>query len=175
MKHWSISILITLFMIAMGSVGVFADELPESVQQQSRKDVVESEEWQQFDQSGQVKFLQVQHTAAASPADSGAVLDSSIGERLVEVKVDAAVECDQLVWTLTTEGTSPVWVVAGVKDPVQIDPEASQTVETALADGYSYIVVDNEGGGQTSLDIKAACGEVEAQTVRGKSMLIQWF
>jgi len=42
-------------------------------------------------------------------------------------------------------------------------------------DRYTYIVVDNEGGGKTSLDIKAKCGEIDARTTRGKSMLIIWF
>ena len=73
--------------IGLLSQTLLAGELPESVQKQSRKDAVESETWKKFDKSGQVKFLQVQNTAAASKAGTGAKLDGSIGERLIEIKV----------------------------------------------------------------------------------------
>ncbi len=150
-------------------------ELPESVQKQSRKDLKESEGWENFDKSGPVKFLQVQGTAAGSPEGSGAKLDGSVGEKLVEIKTAPDVACENVVWTLANKGPSSVWVVAGVKEAVEVAAEGEATVETPLVDGYCYIVVDNEGGGKTELGIKATCGETEAKTVRGKDMKVLWF
>jgi hypothetical protein len=40
---------------------------------------------------------------------------------------------------------------------------------------YTYIVVDNHGGGKTQLSIKAKMAETDAKTARGKSMLVIWF
>ena len=153
--------------------------LPESVQKQSRKDAVETEVWKKFDKSGQVKFLQVQDTAPASEAGTGVKLDGSAGERLIEIKVDPALEQKMVEWSLENKGPSAVWVVAASQSddtvPVKIEAKASATVKTTLTDDYCYLVVDSEGGGKTTLNIKATCGETEAKTTRGKSMTIVWF
>ena len=168
--------LIIFFMI----VSFGYAELPDTVKNQSRKYVVEPESWNEFDKSGQVKFLQVQSTASASEAGSGAKLDGSRGERLIEIKVDPAVQESIVEWTLKNKGESTVWVITagGLKAdfPISIEGGATTTLRSALShDRYTYIVVDNEGGGKTSLDIKTKCGEIDARTTRGKSMLIIWF
>ena len=179
MKHVLHYIFIGLVVVGLiGNVWqtVFAEELPEYVQKQSRKDAVESETWKKFDQSGPVKFLQVQDTAAASEAGTGGKLDGSVGERLIEVKViDPAGTCEKVEWTLENKGPSEVWIVVGTEEPPKIDAEGSATLETPLVEGYCYIVVDNEGGQETQLNIKAKCGDTEAKTARGNAMAIVWF
>lgn len=153
--------------------------LPEYVMKQARKDLKESEGWEQFDASGLVKFLQVQDTAAASAEGTAAMLDGSLGERLVEVKVDPEVGGALVEWTVVNAGPSPVWVVATSKSnsevPIVVQPEEEISLATDADLGYCYIVVDNEGGQQTNVTIKAQCGGVEAKTVRGKDMSITWF
>ena len=181
MKKLMCFVLIAMVMTCMISVvsQVNAEELPESVQKQSRKDAVETEVWKKFDKSEQVKFLQVQHTAPASETGTGAKLDGSPGERLVEIKIDPAIEQNKVEWNLENKGPSTVWVVAVSQSddavPVKIEANASTTLKTTLKDGYCYLVVDNEGGGETTLNIKATCGEIEAKTTRGKLMAIVWF
>ncbi len=149
--------------------------LPESVVMQSRKDVDEAESWKKFDKSGQAKFLQVQHTAPASVP----VLDGSYGERLIEVKIDSAIEGQKVEWTLENSGPLTVWLVTTsdgeLEYPTKIEPETSAMVETVLQDGYCYIVVDSVGGQETTLSIKAKYGETDAKTVRGKTMKVVWF
>jgi len=169
-----------LVVVSMLGMNVLAGELPESVQKQARKDDKESEEWQKFDKAELVKFLQVQHTAAASDPETASKLDGSIGERLVEVKLDASsVEGETVVWNVGNKGPGVVWVVAAsddsVTDAIEIQPEGAVDVEVALADGYAYLVVDCQGGGETTADIKAVVGENAAKTVRGKDMKILWF
>jgi hypothetical protein len=179
MKKLSVFVALMMVLLINVAAQVSAEELPESVQKQSRKDAVETETWKKFDQSGQVKFLQVQDTAPASEAGTGAKLDGSGGERLIEIKVDPALEQDTVEWSLENKGPSAVWVVAVSQSedavPVKIEAEASATLKTTLTDGYCYLVVDSEGGGETTLNLKATCGEIEAKTTRGASMVIVWF
>ncbi len=155
-------------------------EMPQNVQKQSRKGVVPPDDWKKFDKSGQVRFLQIQTTAPHSEAGKGAALDGSAGEMLIEIHVDPAVKAAEVDWSLKNKGKSPIWVLAaGGADaglPIKIESKATVTLKTTLdKDHYTYIVVDNEGGGKTSLDVKAKCGDVDAKTARGKSMLIIWF
>ncbi len=154
--------------------------LPKFVLSQSKKNWVPPASWKKFDKSGKVKFLQVQTTAPASPAGSGSKLDGSIGERLVEIKVDPSVGSKVVKWNLKNSGKSTVWVVAagGMVGslPVAIAPGKTVSITTNLdKDNYTYIVVDNEGGKKTTLGISAKCGEVKAKTTRGKSMKVVWF
>ncbi len=153
--------------------------LPKFVLSQSKKNWVPPASWKKFDKSGKVKFLQVQTTAPASPAGSGSKLDGSIGERLVEIKVDPSVGSKVVKWNLKNSGKSTVWVVAagGMVGslPVAIAPGKTVSITTDLEDNYTYIVVDNEGGKKTTLGISAKCGEVKAKTTRGKSMKVVWF
>ncbi len=156
-----------------------AEELPESVKNQVRKGSEESEGWDKFDKSGPVKFLQVQHTAAASEAGSAGKLDGSFGERLLEVLLDSSTDADAVVWTLENKGPGAVSVVASsdgeLKESIAIEAGASAELSTKVADAYCYIVVDSDGKNETTLGIKAKAGDVEAKTVRGKSMKILWF
>lgn len=157
-----------------------AGGLPESVMKQVRKDLKESEEWQKFDQSGAVKFLQVEDTAAASAEGSGALLDGSLGERLIEIKVLPEVSGQFVEWTLKNAGPSPVWVVATSKSnsvmPIILQTGEEMNFATDVIDGYCYIVVDNEGGQKTILTVSAKCGDVEAKTASGgKNMSMTWF
>ncbi len=154
--------------------------LPKFVLSQSKKNWVPPASWKKFDKSGKVKFLQVQTTAPASPAGSGSKLDGSIGERLVEIKVDPSVGSKVVKWNLKNSGKSTVWVVAadGMVGslPVAIAPGKTVSITTNLdKDNYTYIVVDNEGGKKTTLSISAKCGDVKAKTTRGKSMKVVWF
>jgi hypothetical protein len=173
--HCILVAIVVMGLLSYACPKIFAEELPESVKKQSRKDEVETEIWKKFDKSGPVKFLQVEDTAAASKKGTGAKLDGSIGERLIEIKVDPAIKGDKVVWSLENKGPSEVWVVAGGTEPVKIEAKAKTDLETPLVDGYCYIVVDNEGGKETQLSIKATCGETEAKTARGKSMTVIWF
>ncbi len=177
-------VLLSLSLISCGGkevktveeVPVVEEEtLPESVMRQVRKDAKESKGWEKFDQSGKVKFLQVQHTAPASVP----MLDGSYGERLIEVKAESAIEGHKMEWTLENDGPLAVWLIATSDEvlelPVKIDPESSVSVETTIEDGYSYIVVDNVGGMETTLNVKARYGDTEAKTVRGKDIKVVWF
>lgn len=187
MKKWVHFIFIVMVAIALVSCAgakvekvseeevVKEDILPDSVMMQSRKDAKESAGWEKFDKSGQMKFLQVEHTAPASVP----VLDGSYGERLIEVKVDSAIEGQKVAWTLENKGPFAVWVVVTsdgkMEYPLKIEAEASETLETTLMDGYSYIVVDSVGGQETSLTIKAKYGDTDAKTVRGKNITVIWY
>ncbi len=155
-------------------------ELPKTVLSQSKKNWTPPESWKKFDKSGKVKFLQVQTTAPASPTGSGSKLDGSIGERLVEIKVDSSVGSKSVKWNLKNSGKSTVWVVAasGLAGSLPVAVEAGKTVSISTnldKDNYTFIVVDNEGGKKTTLGISAKCGDVSAKTTRGKSMKVVWF
>lgn len=179
MKRGLCVILGMLIVVTMLGMNVLAGELPESVQKQARKDEQESAEWQKFDQSGLVKFLQVEHTAAASDTSAAAQLDGSIGERLVEIKIDPSLTVETLVWHLENKGPGTVWVVAAsddsVPDALAVQPESAIDVNVKVVDGYCYLVVDSDGKKQTAVIIKAAAGETVAKTVVGKDMRIEWF
>ncbi len=154
--------------------------LPQSVKAQSRWGVQMPADWKEFDKSGDVKFLQVQTTAPASPAGHGSVLDGSHGERILEVDAEPNVRGTEVEWTLANKGPNPVWVVAGgmmvSKLNVKINAGGSATLKMPVdARGYSYIVVDNEGGKKTQLSVAAKIGDAGAKTSRGKSMVIIWF
>ncbi|GEM_PF-1661052 len=157
-----------------------AVKLPDFVASQSKKGKPVPESWKKFDKSGKVKFLQVQTTAPGSPAGQGSKLDGSIGERLVEIQVDPSITSKEVVWSLKNSGKSTVWVVAAGNPqgslPLAIDPGQTVTLKTALdKDNYTFVVVDNEGGKKTTLELKAKCGGVDAKTTRGKSMKVVWF
>lgn len=154
--------------------------MPKSVKQQSRKNAIESETWNKFDKSGEVKFLQVQTTAAHSGTGQGSKLDGSIGERLIEIKVDPDIQDASVEWNLNNKGKSTIWVVGAgesdIKPPILIPLKGAATFQTKLdKDHYTYIVVDSEGGKKADMTIKANCGETDAKTARGKSMRVIWF
>jgi hypothetical protein len=94
--------------------------MPKSVKQQSRKTVVESETWDKFDKSGEVKFLQVQTTAVHSGVGQGSKLDGSNGERLIEIKVDPGIQDTAIEWNLNNKGKSMVWVVGAGKSEIKL-------------------------------------------------------
>lgn len=171
----TVSLMLVTLMLMSCVALAWAEELPEYVQKQSRKGAQEHKAWQKFDKSGQVKFLQVQHTAPASEAGKASTLDGSFGERLVEIQVDPALDCERMTWMVKNQGPSEVWVLVGPAEPVKLDVDGETTFETEVVDNYCYIVVDNEGGQETTLDISAAAGENQAKTTRGKSMRIVWF
>ena len=180
MKKLGYGMLLAVIIIGLTSWGVLAGELPESVQNQSRKDAKETAEWKNFDGSGPVKFLQVESTAAASPSDAASTLDGSFGERLIEVQVDSSIEADVIAWSLENKGPGVVWVVAKSDDDcaeevVEIQAGATVELEVKLDCGYCYIVVDSDGKDETTVNIKAAAGETAAKTTRGKDMTILWF
>ena len=174
-------LIIVIFLGFFSGEAIIAKEgeLPESVKMQSRKDAKESQGWEKFDRSGPVKFLQVEHTAAASESGSVSVLDGSIGERLIEIKVAPSIESDMVAWTLENKGPGTVWVLAhsdGVLDEaIEIKAGDSASMETKLIDRYCYIVVDSDGKDETTLSIKAKAGATDAKTVRGKDMSVSWF
>ena len=178
MKRSIIFLLVTVLICFAGHA--MAQDVPESVQKQSRKQAVEAEEWKKFDKSGEVKFLQIQTTAPASISNKGSVMDGSPGERLVEIKVASTVKGSTVEWSFKNKGPGTVWVVgAGMTEaalPVQLKKGESAAITSKLdKDRYTYIVVDNEGGKETTFDIKAKCGGMPAKTTRGKSMRIVWF
>ncbi|PIE33168.1 hypothetical protein CSA56_12625 [candidate division KSB3 bacterium] len=178
MKTLLSCLLVTIFIVGVSSLPAFAEDLPDVVKSQSRKGATETEIWKKFDKSGAVKFLQVQHTAAASKAGTAAKLDGSFGERLLEIEVDSSIESEFVVWTLENKGPGIVWAVAksdGLEKAVEIKPEESASLETTIAEGYCYIVVDSDGRNETTLKVTAKAGETDAKTVRGKSMKILWF
>jgi len=154
--------------------------LPDSVSAQSRWGEEIPADWKDFDKSGDVRFLQLQTTAPASPAGTGSVLDGSRGERIIEVDAASHVTGNEVEWSLKNKGPNPVWIVAGgmiVSElNIKINSGASKTVKMPVDSlGYSYLVVDSEGGKKTQLDVKAKIGDVSAKTSRGKSMVIVWF
>ncbi len=168
-------VLVVVGMAMLGCAG-----LPKTVQSQSRKDAVETEAWKKLDNSGDVKFLQVQTTAPKSDEGTGALLDGSYGERLLEILLQPGVEGTEVVWSLKNKGPSTVWIVAAGGSesafPISIDKDQAVELTTLLdKDRYTYLVVDNEGGGKTQLDIAAKCGDINAKTTRGKSMTVIWF
>ncbi|MBW1697512.1 MAG: hypothetical protein JRH18_05170 [Deltaproteobacteria bacterium] len=171
--------ILSVFLLCF-AVQATAGDLPESVQKQSRKLAIETKEWKKFDRSGKVKFLQVQTTSAASHSNSGSKLDGSSGERIIEIKVDPALKENIVNWSFKNKGPTAVWVVAAGSSesalPIRIEKGTTENLKTTLdEDRYTYIVVDNEGGKKTTLEIKAKCGETAAKTTRGKSMKIIWF
>jgi len=107
-------------------------------------------------------------------------LDGSIGERIVEIQAEPNVRAAVVEWSLQNKGPNDVWVVAagmrGAGFNIKIAAGASSTFKMDL-DGsrYTYIVVDNQGGGKTQLSIKAKVAGTDAKTTRGKSMLVIWF
>jgi hypothetical protein len=154
--------------------------LPAGVQAQARWGMETSPGWEEFDGSGDVKFLQVESTAAASPAGRGSVLDGSIGESIVEVQAVANIRAATVEWKLSNKGPNDVWVVAAGMDGAAVNRRiasgASSTLRMDLdGSGYSYIVVDCERGNETQLSINANIAGTDAKTARGKSMLIMWF
>ena len=128
--------------------------------------------WKEFDASGDVKFLQLQDTAAASLAGRGSVLDSSIGERIIEIQAEPTINATVVEWSLENKGPNDVWVVsAGIKGAgfnMKIAAGASSTCKIDL-DGsrYTYIVVDCQAGKKTQLSVKAKMAETDAKTARG--------
>jgi peptidoglycan hydrolase-like protein with peptidoglycan-binding domain len=161
------------------TVGVMKD-LPQSVKDQSRWGVPTPADWKAFDQSGDVKFLQVQTTAPASAAGHGSVLDGSLGERIVEIQAEPNARGPEVEWSLANKGPNTVWVVAGGMSGagfnLQIPAGDSKTVTLPMdGSGYTYLVVDNDSGGKTELDLSAKIDGVEAKTTRGASMVIIWF
>ena len=154
--------------------------LPPGVQAQARWGMESPASWKEFDNSGDVKFLQVQDTAAASPAGRGSALDGSIGERIVEIQAEANIRAAVAEWSLENKGPNDVWVVsagmhgAGFNRRIASGASASFSMDL---DGsrYTYIVVDCDGGDKTQLCIKAKLAGSDAKTTRGKSMLVIWF
>lgn len=170
-----LGLCVAVAMMLLGCAG-----LPKAVKGQSRKNAIEPETWKAFDKSGQAKFLQVQTTAPKSASGKGELLDGSYGERLLEIKVDPAIQDTAVEWILKNKGPSDVWIVAAGETslalPHKIAKGEAVSIRTVLdMDHYTYIVVDNEGGGKTELGISAMCGETKAKTTRGKSMKIIWF
>ena len=105
-------------------------------------------------------------------------MDGSVGERLIEVKLDPSIESESIAWTLENKGPGTVWIIAksdNLEKVVEIKAEGSADVETKVVDGYCYIVVDSDGKDETSLTIKAKAGETDAKTARGKNMNVLWF
>jgi peptidoglycan hydrolase-like protein with peptidoglycan-binding domain len=161
------------------TVGAMKD-LPKFDRDQSRWGVATPADWKEFDQSGEVKFLQVQTTAPASAAGHGSVLDGSLGERIVEIQAEPNAKGPDVEWILTNKGPSPVWVVAGGLSGAgfnqQIPAGDSRTFTLPMdGSGYTYLVVDNDSGGKTELDLSAKINDIEAKTTRGSSMVIIWF
>jgi hypothetical protein len=154
--------------------------MPSGVQVQARWGMETPTGWKEFDNSGDVKFLQVEDTASASPAGRGAVLDGSIGERIVEIRAEPNITAAVVEWSLQNKGPSDVWVVAAGMDGAgfnrRIAAGASSTFKLDL-DGsrYSYIVVDCQDGDKTELSMKANMAGTDAKTARGKSMAVIWF
>ena len=160
------------------TVGVMKS-LPAGVQSQARWGMETPASWTEFDKSGDVKFLQVQNTAAASPAGSS-VLDGSIGERIVEIQAEANIRAAVAEWSLENKGPNDVWVVAAGMQGADFNRKIASGASTGFLmelDGsrYTYIVVDCQGGGKTQLSIKAKLAGTDAKTTRGKSMLVIWF
>jgi len=156
-------LLYVLVLVVVGMAMLGCAGLPKTVQSQSRKGAVETEAWKKFDKSGDVKFLQVQTTAPKSDEGTGAILDGSYGERLLEILLQPGVEGTEVVWSESAF-------------PISIDKDQAVELTTLLdEDRYTYLVVDNEGGGKTELGISAKCAGTDAKTTRGKTMKVIWF
>ena len=173
-------LLYVLVLVVVGMAMLGCAGLPKTVQSQSRKGAVETEVWKKFDKSGDVKFLQLQTTAPKSEEGTGALLDGTYGERLLEIMVEPGVKGTEVVWSLKNKGPSTVWIVAAGGSesdfPISIDKDQTVDLTTLLdEDRYTYLVVDNEGGGKTQLDLAAKCGGTDAKTTRGKTMTVIWF
>jgi hypothetical protein len=154
--------------------------LPATVQTQVRWGMETSPGWEEFDGSGDVKFLQVEHTASSSASGRGSFLDGSLGERIVEIQVEPNIKASAVEWSLENKGPSAVWVVAagleGAGFNRQIAAGASSSFRLDMdGSGYTYVVVDCEGGDVTQLALKAKVAGTDAKTVRGKNMLVMWF
>ena len=161
------------------TVGAMKD-LPQAVRSQSRWGVQTPADWKQFDQSGDVKFLQVQTTAPASVGGHGSVLDGSLGERIVEIQSEPNARGPQVEWSLANKGPNPVWVVAGGPSGAGFNlriaaGDSKKFTFPVDGSGYTYLVVDNEGGGKTELSLSAKISNIEAKTARGNPMQIIWF
>ncbi|RKX89160.1 MAG: hypothetical protein DRP70_04600 [Spirochaetes bacterium] len=173
-------VLSIVFLVMLAAAVMGCASLPEFVQDQSRKDVDESEGWDEQDSSGPVKFLQVQTTAPASDEGTGMVLDGSFGERLLEILTVPAKPGTDVVWNLKNKGDSDIYVVAAKNSSMELPVTVPGGEEVEVSDifddeGYTYLVFDNEGGGGITLEVRAAVGEESAKTTRGKYMKILWF
>jgi hypothetical protein len=160
------------------TVGIMKS-LPASVQSQARWGMETSPGWDEFDKSGDAKFLQVETTASASPSGSS-VLDGSIGERIIEIQAESNINAAVAEWSLENKGPNDVWVVAAGLQGADFNRKIASGASTSFSmemDGsrYTYIVVDNQGGGETQLSVKAKLAGTDAKTTRGKSMLVIWF
>ncbi len=161
------------------TVGAMKD-MPRSVQAQSQFGVGIAADWKEFDKSGDIRFLQVQTTAPASPAGSGSILNGSHGERIIEIQAASSIKGKEVEWKLTNKGSNPVWVLAGGLSGksfnLRINGGASSIFKLDMdGSGYTYLVVDSEGSGKNQLDVSAKIGDTDAKTARGKSMVIIWF
>jgi len=179
--------ILVLFLIAaavlIGAEGMYETvgamkELPASVRSQAQYGVDLPANWKDFDKSGDLRFLQLQTTAPASPSGRGAMLDGSMGERIIEVQAAPKIKGKEVEWKLENKGPNPVWVVAGGMSGaglnIRINAGASSNFKVDMdGSGYSYLVVD--GGGKTELGISANVGDTSAKTSRGKSMKVLWF
>ena len=167
-------------LVLLAFVFIGCATLPDSVASQSRKDFEPTEEWAKFDKSGEVKFLQVQGTAAASEKGTGMALDGSIGEKLIEIKTEP-MQADAMVeWSVKNKNENSVYVVAtsceGLEVPYEIKGNATTEFKTMLGEeGYGYIVVDSENGGKVEVEFKAKAGGKDAKTTKGSSMKVLWF
>lgn len=185
MKKLAVLVVFLVFSAALLSavgqyetVGMMKD-LPAGVQSQARWGMETPASWAEFDKSGDVKFLQVQSTVAASPT-GGSVLDGSIGELIVEIQAEPNISASVAEWSLENKGPSDVWVVAAGMQGAGFNRKIASGASTDFSmelDGsrYTYIVVDNQGGGKTQLSVKAKLAGTDAKTTRGKSMLVIWF
>ena len=171
--NFTVLLLLVFFIAGCATV-------PETVKSQTRKDFEPTEEWLKFDKSGEVKFLQVQATAAASEKGTGMVLDASIGEKLIEINTDP-IQADAMVeWSVKNKSGSDVFVIytscQNLEVPYKIAGKKTTDFKTMLGeDGYGYIIVDSENGGKVEIELKAKVGGKDAKTTRGKSMKVLWF
>jgi hypothetical protein len=154
--------------------------LPSGVQAQARWGMEPPASWAEFDNSGDVKFLQVEDTAAASAAGRGAVLDGSIGERIIEIRAEPNIRATEVEWSLQNKGPNDVWVVAAGMEGAGFNRKIAAGASSAFTmdlDGsrYSYIVADCHAGNKTQLSVKAKMAGTDAKPTRGKSMLVIWF
>ncbi len=171
-----ITLIVSITILAILMVGCAS--LPDRVSAQSRKDFIPTEEWKNFDSSGELKFLQVQTTAKASDAGTGMTLEGSMGEMLIEIKTDPVLANTEITWILINKGDQPLYVVSVSPGGSEIPftaPAGETTEYKAMldAEGYGYIVVDSDAAGQ--VEIKASAADKEAKTTRGKSMKVLWF
>ncbi len=174
MKKSALSLLIALAAVLL----IGCATLPDNVSAQSKKEFVPTEEMLAFDKSGEVKFLQVQTTAAASAADTGMVLDGSLGEMLIEIKTKPVMAGAEVVWGLKNKGDGSLYVVATSYKEAMIPftaPAGETTEYITMLDemGYGYIVVDSDMAGE--IEVMAKAGDKDAKTPKGSNMVILWF